>query len=268
MQNMYYFKDKVNTNVICLPHFSNNNTNFKYHNDKYNNSFFLYFKKKIDIINLQDYKLFFVKANVIDNYPFFNVVFPVMTDITNKNYINLFSNNFELIKNNNIEQQIIEIKNKKPFIGIHIRSLAQKKAHHPEYLIISTKDRLLNVKQKCDNEYGDYCVFIASDTNPNIELAKSIFKDVYYFENITRIDTDEDIIGTLSDKENYYKLGMDILSECFALSICDKIFVSSSNIIYITSIINPNNYVILITRGTMVGFPTVFSEYFPKSIIS
>lgn len=45
IQTQYYFKE-INEKIICLPHFSNNQYGFKYHDTKYNNSFFLYFKKK------------------------------------------------------------------------------------------------------------------------------------------------------------------------------------------------------------------------------
>lgn len=37
-----------------------------------------------------------------------------------------------------------------------------------------------------------------------------------------------------------YQLGKDILSECFVLANCDKTYISESNIIFITSTINPS----------------------------
>ena len=43
LQTSSYIHDR-NSKIICLPHFSNNNKNFKYHNKEYNNSFFMYFK--------------------------------------------------------------------------------------------------------------------------------------------------------------------------------------------------------------------------------
>jgi hypothetical protein len=225
MQVLHYFKNVVNPNVICLPHFSNNNDNFKYHDKKHNNSFFLYFKKKTDIVDLQNYIQYFVKVNTfsIENYPFFKGDIPVMNNPMNKSFIDLFSSNYDLKKNLDVEKQINEIK--KPLIGIHIRSIAQKKAHDADYLNTSTKDRLLTVKNKCDKEYGEYSIFIASDTNPNIELAKTIFNDIYYFDNITRIDNDGDIIQSLDPHETGYKLGSDILNECFGLSMCDKTLI-------------------------------------------
>lgn len=240
MQTLHYFKNVVNPNIICLPHFSINADNFKYHNKKHNNSFFLYFKKRTDISNLQNYSQYFVNArtNVLENYPFFKGDIPVMNNPTNKSFIDLFSSNYDFKKNHDVEKQINEIK--KPLIGIHIRSIAQKRTHDTEYLNTSTKDRLLTVKNKCDKEYGEYSIFIASDTNPNIELAKTIFNDIYYFDNITRIDNDGDIIASLTGDETGYKLGSDILNECFGLSMCDKTFLSNSNILFITSTMNPN----------------------------
>jgi hypothetical protein len=238
-QYLYYFYEK-NNKIICLPHFSDNNTNFKYHNDKYNQSFFLYFKKNKDINDLLKYKLYFLRANVIDNYPFIESKIPTMNNEINKKYINKFNDDYKLIKNDNIFNDIY--KNKKPLIGIHIRSIAQKKKHQPDYLNISIENRLKFLKYKLNNLYGTYSIFIATDVNPYIDLCKSIFNDnnISYINDITRIDNEEDIIANTDIKMSGYKLGSDILNECLVLSKCDNIFVSNSNIPFIISILNPN----------------------------
>jgi hypothetical protein len=96
------------------------------------------------------------------------------------------------------------------------------------------------LKEKLDNELKNYSVFTMTDTNDHLELAKSIFGDIYYFDNVTRIDGQSDIIPELSDEEVGYKLGLDILNECFALSLCDKVYLTKSNINVIITTMNPN----------------------------
>jgi hypothetical protein len=237
IQNDYYLKE-LNSNIITLPCYNTNTFNFKYHEPSYNNSFFLYFKYKNKDIDLSKYKIYFAKSNVIDNYPFFNSVFPTLSSDINKNYINYFRSKFEYIVNTNVVNYITTIKYT-TLIGIHIRSLAQKITHLQDYLNISIKDRLLNLKLKIDNNYSSYQIFIITDVSMYLNIAKEIFGTIYYLEDIARINTENDSIPEL-DNYTGYKLGSDILNECLCLSLCDKIYVSHSNIPYIISIMNPN----------------------------
>lgn len=236
MQNSYYLKE-INPNLICLPHFSNNNQHFKYHNKNYNNSFFMYYKRKADITNLVDYKIYFAKASIA-NIPFFTSDIDTMKYEPNNKYITAFNNEYEYIKNNSVIKSISNIK--KPLIGIHLRSTSQKVAHESEFLSVSYSDRLLKMKEKLDNELKDYSVFVMTDTNDHLELSKSIFGDIYYFDNVSRIDGQADIMNVLSDEQSGYKLGLDILNECFALSLCDKVYLTKSNILFILATMNPN----------------------------
>uniref|UniRef100_A0A6C0B2Q2 Uncharacterized protein n=1 Tax=viral metagenome TaxID=1070528 RepID=A0A6C0B2Q2_9ZZZZ len=236
LQTLSFLKE-VNPNIICLPHFSKNTTLFKYHDSNYNNSFFLYYKRKIHIENLENYKIYFANSSLLST-PFITACIPTMSDETNKKYITNFINDYEVIKNQSVIDSISNLK--KPIFGIHLRSIAQKIVHDPEYLSVSYSDRLLKIKEKISNDHKEYSIFIMSDTNDNINLAKSIFDDIYYFDNVLRIDGDKDIIMSLDNDKSGYKLGMDILNECFAMSLCNKIFVSNSNIHFIISTMNPD----------------------------
>jgi hypothetical protein len=236
MQNSYHLKE-INPNIICLPHFSNNNHFFKYHDKNYNNSFFIYYKRKTHITNLVDYKIYFAKAS-ISNIPFFTSDVDTMKHEPNNKYITAFNSEYEYIKNNSVIKSISNIK--KPLIGIHLRSTAQKMVHESEFLSTSYSDRLSKMKEKLDNELKEYSVFVMTDTNDHLELAKSIFGDIYYFDNVMRIDGQSDIIPELSYEEVGYKLGLDILNECFALSLCDKVYLTKSNINVIITTMNPN----------------------------
>ena len=238
--HMQSYINNINKNIICLPHFSLNSQNFKYHDDNYNNSFFIYFKRKIDIENLQNYKQYFVNTKVLDNYPFFEFSIPVISNLNNKKYIYLFIENFYYIKNKDVIKNINDIKlNNIPLYGIHIRSIRQKQSHDNNYLSISLKDRLINLKKKIEDKNNNYNIFIATDVNMYIDLSKEIFNNINieYINNIERINSEEDSIPNINIKG--YKVGSDILNECYALSMCDKIYVSNSNIPYIISIMNP-----------------------------
>ena len=159
MQNQYFFYE-INPKIICIPHFSINGSHFKYHDQNYNNSFFLYLKKKQDILNLNEHNIYFVNSGVIDNYPFFTAEYPCVNFEPNKKFIDLFINNFNFSKNDDIFDKINELKKNKLMIGIHIRSNAQKMIEDPEYLSISINDRLQNVHKKLEELNKEYIVFI------------------------------------------------------------------------------------------------------------
>jgi hypothetical protein len=238
MSNQYYF-NIINNKIICLPYFCINTHVFRYHDINYNNSFFLYFKYKNDI-NLNNKKIYFLKSNVIDPFVISEII-PPMNNVINKNYIELFNNNFILIPNNNCIKYIKNIKNKtNNLIGLHLRSRAQKAAHYPELKNFDLIKTLTKYKNKFDIEYNnDYKLFIASDINIYIDSAKDIFSEIYFLEDVVRIDSENDSVPLLSEYEGY-KLGSDILNECYCLSMCDKIYISYTNISFIISIINPH----------------------------
>ena len=230
-----------NKNIICLPHFSVNRNYFKYHENTFNNSFFLYFKKKIDINNLTNYKQYFILPDsTIQNYPFFSFHIPILSNDTNKKYIDLFMENYKYIENPELIENINNIKlNKIPLYGIHIRSTAQKKLHNTDYLSLDLENRLINLKNKIEKDNNNYNIFIATDVNLYISLAKKIFNNnIYFIDNIERIDSEEDSIPNISTSG--YKVGFDILNECYALSMCDKIYISNSNIPFIITLMNKN----------------------------
>jgi hypothetical protein len=246
MQHMHYF-NSFNSKIICLPHFSNNSLNFKYHVKTLNNSFFVYFKRNNDIINLNEYKIYFLQGGLINNYPFVEFVDgtrSIKTHEPTKNFIELFRKNFKLIKNNDVVNFMDGLKsNNLPLIGIHMRSAFQKMMHDQKYLSISVKDRLINLKKKMDEEMDfSYSVFMATDVESYIDFSKTIFNNVSFIDNITRIkDEEKDIIANLDSSQiNEYELGTDLLDECLALSCCETLYTTGSNISYIVLIINPD----------------------------
>ena len=81
-------------------------------------------------------------------------------------------------------------------------------------------------------------MFIATDVKSYIPLLQKYFKNVYFIDFISRIENDTADSIPLLNKYKGFKLGSDILYDCIALSLCDEIFVSGSNIPFIVSLFN------------------------------
>ena len=242
LQNAYYLK-QVNKKLIMLPYFCKNSELFKYHEEGYNNSFFLYFKyKKTDVItSMKDYSVFYVQSWHLGNLPGVVGKFPIKDENT-LNYMRHFIDNFEIRIGENVREYIKTIKSSstKPLIGIHVRSIIQKVIGCPDYLKTSIDDRLRIVKEKLDLEYNkNYTVFIATDVELYMIKCLELFGDenIKYLNMINRIFNEQDSIPQL-ERYKGFKLGSDILYECLALSLCDKIYVSNSNIPFMIYMLN------------------------------
>jgi len=235
-QNMNYLQS-LNSEIIVIPCFNKNNKNFKYAEEGYQNSFFLYFKMKKHLkYPLSSYNKYFVNNFATNNYPNFHEnIIPTIKDEDIKQCIFNFIENFEFIKNPNVEKEMNKLK--RPIIGIHIRSLYKKVLENPEYLSIPLDERLKKISESLQGT--DYSLFIMTDVDDYISLAKRVFgKEIYYIENINRIPTG-DVDSMPSMTKTGYELGADILNECYAMSLCDKVYVSYSNIPLLISIMNP-----------------------------
>lgn len=250
------FLNKINKNLIVLPHYSNNTRNFKYHDETLNNSFFKYFKSNqvlnVDTNNMNNTNIYFAKTVVLANEGKMSFQIPIKSNEINKRFVEYFLNNYTPIVNKNVKEYINKIReaNKsKPLIGIHIRSTAQKRLECNDYLEIEFENRLLDVKRKIENNYPNAVIFIATDVELYITKMKELFgkggekekekeKDnVYYLDYIKRIYNEGDSIPQL-DKYKGYTLGSEIMDDCYALSLCDKIYISNSNIPFLVTLMN------------------------------
>jgi len=234
------FLTNLNKNLIVLPHYSNNTRNFKYHEINENNSFFTYFKKNDSKTVDMSVKIYFAKAMVLSDMPKITYKIPVMSDSTNKEYIQYLLDNYTPILNENVRTYIDSIRqNNKPLIGILIRSIAQKRLENNSYLTVDLDTRLQNVKQKIENLYPHAIIFIATDVSLYIHKMKSLFDNVTYLDYIKRVYNEGDTIPQL-DKYKGHILGRDIMDDCYALSMCDKVYVSNSNIPFLVTMMNNN----------------------------
>ena len=249
---------QINNCLHCLGYFYENGYNFKYHDINYNNSFFLYFKYLKEIPENIPY--YFLSMANNQNIPF---IIPQRIDDLNVNNIPInalfadhFKENFELkIDVSHVVKNIANIKNLgKPLIGIHIRSFAQicVEKGNTNHTIES---RILLLKNKLDNLYGSYNIFLITDVSEYINIFKTFYLNtnvqIYYNDFISRIDNhgngiDGPLYGYNDSMINLseftgIKLGSDILYDYVSLIHCDFYYVSVTNIAFITSFINKNN---------------------------
>ena len=78
-QNSHYVYTHINSNIICIPHYSENNQQFKYHDESFENSFFIYFKfieaykNMLNNTNIEDWNIYFCQSIFwIPNHPEFD----------------------------------------------------------------------------------------------------------------------------------------------------------------------------------------------------
>lgn len=248
VQNCIAVND-YNPHIVCLPYFCQNNCNFKYHEESYYNSFFLYFRylKEVNKNN----KVFFTYNHQLTQKNFIIYSTPMNIHPINRKYIQYMRDHFQIRIGENIRKFInsIRIPNKK-LVGIHVRSVAQKIAHKNEYgkTPKPVEIQLQDLKNVLDTKHGTYQIFVATDVDLYIDYCKKIFpNNVYFIENITRVNSEVDSIPYL-DKQRGFKLGSDILYDCIGLSMCDELFVNYSNIPYLVDIIKDENHSIEINE--------------------
>ena len=254
------FLNKINPKIHCLGHFSANSDEFKYHEDGYDNSFFLYFNylKKVN----EKIKCYFLKSYVLDKdkCPFIepqSIHGLNVDDIEiNKRHSTYFKDHFELKIGDHIINHVKDIKSetKTPLIGIHLRSMIQLMIH-TYGRDFRFESKIIKIKNELDLKYKKYNIFIATDVSSYINVVKSIFNEsnVFYNDFINRVKDDgikphaESIdkgrLDTIINLHEYtgFKLGSDILYDCLSLINCDFYYTSITNIAFITSYINKKN---------------------------
>ena len=78
-----------------------------------------------------------------------------------------------------------------------------------------------------------------TDCNKYIQLAQEIFGEIIYIEDINRINDEGDSLPQL-DKYTGFILGSDIICETLILSLCNYIYMSRSNIMFLLELLNKN----------------------------
>jgi hypothetical protein len=163
---------------------------------------------------------------------------PFLSDPTNREQLNYFLSKYTPILNEKVRTYIESIKiEKKPLIGIHIRCIAQKQLEDDKYLLTSLDKRLEDLKKKIENQYPNAIIFIATDVILYINKMKTLFGQIHYLDYIKRIYNEGDSIPQL-DRYSGCILGSDIMDESYAMSLCDKVYMSNSNVPFIVTMMN------------------------------
>jgi hypothetical protein len=91
-------------------------------------------------------------------------------------------------------------------------------------------------------------IFIATDEKATIEALRNEFGDRLVFQQAIRSDSQQAIHTDLSIQDRY-RLGLEVLADCYALAACDKAILVHSNVSYGSLLLNPNlNYTLLETK--------------------
>lgn len=236
-----YFLHLINPTIKVIPLFCKNTDHFKYHDTSLNNTFFRYFESRLitDDIEMKTQTTYFAHSVPVDSLPFFSAELPPVRHQPNDAYIEHFYQRFRLRIGQHIADYVNTIRRPNiPLVGIHIRSIAQKHAHLPSYMVKDINTRLREVKTELDVHHALYDVFIATDVSLYIDYAKTIFGEIHFIDSVSRINNEGDSVPQLH--EVGFKLGSDILYDCLALSLCDTTYVSKSNIPFIISVLNPS----------------------------
>lgn len=232
IQNEAFLK-QFNPDLVPVPHFSNNTANFKYHDESVCNSFPLYFD---DAVTERPGRRFFCHSAALSDFPFFTWSIPL--DAVTQSLVNQFKHRFSLKIGQPARDLVAKAREQQVrLVGIHIRSWYQKQFHESDYCSVPLVQRLEAVKSQCPD-----CVFIvATDVKDYVQLAEQIFGSSVYCLEVARIQSgDQDSVSNLSQFTGT-KLGNDILSDCLALSMCDEIFVSPSNIGFLIAMLGGAN---------------------------
>lgn len=241
--NAVYLHD-INPNIIVLPYWNENTTDFKYHEENYNNSFFLYFKYIGKNVDLKTSHVYFSKTDLIGGGLPVNQVIPYYSDTSNAKNIDYFTERFALSRHIEDLVSLDQIsRHGMTNIGIHVRSLVKHRLENPgEYSQHELDDYLKLLKENIERKHNhNYNLFIATDIHEYIDKVREIFDNVkvYYIPFIDRgDDLDRDSMEQINENIGY-KLGSDILCDCKMLSMCDKIFVRKSNVPWIVTLLNP-----------------------------
>lgn len=119
----------------------------------------------------------------------------------------------------------------KRLLGVHVRGADFKRGYQNHPFMVTVDEYLENVK-KIYGEGNFDGIFLATDDLEAIEKFSKEFGDkLFYFEDVMRTDGDETVMKSISDRENHhYKLGLEVIRDMHALSLCDGLIAGMSNV--------------------------------------
>jgi hypothetical protein len=174
----------------------------------------------------------------------FYEVFPLR--IWNKKHIKYLYN--EVVKHLQFKQDVREILDvkksifdKKNILGIQIRCTD----HADEILPVKLAAYFKAIDSKLD-KYDK--LFVATDDSKIIELLQERYGDKLLYNPVVRSINDL-AVHTNPEIKDRYQLGLDVLVDCYCLSLCKSAILVHSNISYAALLFNPDLPHVLLERG-------------------
>lgn len=122
---------------------------------------------------------------------------------------------------------------KQATLGVHIR----RTDHYSEVEMIPM-EQYLKVMEKQARKYDKF--FISTDDNNVLDLMQKEFgKNRLIYQQAIR-SNNEDPIHTNMQHKDRYRLGLEVLADCYTLSACQGAILTHSNVSYGSLLLNPN----------------------------
>ena len=129
-------------------------------------------------------------------------------------------------------------------LGVHIRG-----TDHPDEVPKVPIDRYRKILKAHIKSY--HKVFIATDEKPVLESLIDEYGDRIICQKAIRSESEQAVHTDLSIPDRY-RLGLEVLADCYALANCDKAILVHSNVSYGSLLLNPDlKYTLLETRESL-----------------
>ncbi len=129
-------------------------------------------------------------------------------------------------------------------LGVHIRG-----TDHPDEVPKVPFDRYRTILKAHLKSYQK--IFVATDEQALLESLQDEFGDRLVFQSAIRAEGNQAIHTDLSIQDRY-RLGLEVLADCYALAGCDKAILVHSNVSYASLLLNPElKYNLLETKESL-----------------
>ena len=132
-----------------------------------------------------------------------------------------------------IEKSVLEIKQGKRTLGVHVRGTDFKRNYNGHPICIETSEYLEEAKRVFSQKQYER-VFLATDDLQAVGLFQAEFGDrLAYYDDVYRSDGKETVMKSEATRENHhYLLGLEVLRDMMTLAECDGLVAGLSQVSY------------------------------------
>lgn len=117
-------------------------------------------------------------------------------------------------------------------LGVHIRG-----TDHPDEVPAISLERYIRILKMNSGKYQKF--FISTDDHKVlVSLIREFGKERLIFQEAIRSDSDL-AVHTNMQYPDRYQLGLEVLADCYCLSVCQKALLAHSNVSYAALLLNP-----------------------------